>query len=167
MIKIIKKVGSPIGKFIVKVIIALVGILVIVMLIDFVQGGVKLYNYNHNYSLEQQAKYFVDTENILDGIPNSNLKILKQENVKFERRGRGAWDEPFLSLEIPTRHFIFTVSNDNGIDGVYNRKTGKQIILSKEKKSKELQNLMKKELSEKMKKIGCKMNYQMAHFNRD
>lgn len=156
-----------------KFIKALLLIVLVGVSIELFLGGKRLYDYNHTYSLEKKITYLSDPWYFSYGFPQKNKDILENNNVKIEINDRGFLEGTQSEIFLSTKHFDFRIS-DGSSWSVYDKKNKKKIAYLigdsyyrdksdnlGDKVDKKTVNLMKKELNNKMDKIGQKLNYQI------
>lgn len=135
-------------------------------------GEYQLYSYNNRYSDEQRISYLCDLDHLIDGIPKPNIEVLIQNNVKIENV-KGFNEGNCCALVLSTKHFDFKLYND-GTQDIHTKEDDKQIIYDgttyredqthNKVVNTKTKNLIKKELHEKLSKIGMDMNFQVYNY---
>lgn len=141
-------------------------------------GEYRLFSFNNRYSDEQRISYLCDLDHLIDGVPKPNIEILVQNNVKIENV-KGFNEGNCCALVLSTKHFNFKLYND-GTQDIHTKKDDEQIIYDgndyydgttyredqthNKVVNTKTKNLIKKELHEKLSKIGTDMNFQIYNY---
>ena len=110
-------------------------------------GEYRLFSFNNRYSDEQRISYLCDLDHLIDGVP--------KPNINFKLYNDGTQD---IHTKKDDEQIIY--DGNDYYDGTTYREdqTHNKVVNTKTK------NLIKKELHEKLSKIGMDMNFQIYNY---